>query len=162
VDLGIRWSLRDGSGATETVDLLNWYRLADATGRAKAVLDALESAENETDLDDYMQKRNKIYRKTESKREGVMRFWSARASENARIATNLSRMGIEQTASLVRHGYVLAMAKLHLLSGYPLCEIPTWDEFKRMAEGIPQSSGDGLSHSRQHQTLDDKPRSTTK
>ncbi len=62
-------------------------------------------------------------------------IWSERAALNAPVPTTLSRLGTTTSARLIRHGFVLAMAKLHLRLGYPLCEIPPAEEFERLAGG---------------------------
>lgn len=50
--------------------------------------------------------------------------WKQIAEENADVATTLSSLGTETAARLLRHGYVLAMANLHVILGYPLRESP--------------------------------------
>jgi hypothetical protein len=56
--------------------------------------------------------------------------------QNMRDKTTLSRLGPEVTARLLRHGYVLAMANLHVILDLPLVEIP---EITRFASLIASS-----------------------
>jgi hypothetical protein len=41
-------------------------------------------------------------------------------------------MGVARTADLLRHGYVLAMANLHVILDYPLLDVPSRDAFEAM------------------------------
>ena len=138
-ELDIKWFLRglNYSPAVETVDTLDWYVLRDATGRASAVLSAVECAESDFDLAQFELSKIGNYglSKPRSKRELVNLLWAKRAAANAAVSTSLSSLGTEVSASLLRHGFVLAMAKLHLVLGYPLCKIPSQDEFRRLAGG---------------------------
>jgi hypothetical protein len=59
--------------------------------------------------------------------------WEATAERNARASTSLSPMGEAITIDLLRHGYVLAMANLHVILGYPWLEVPSRDSFEAMA-----------------------------
>ena len=36
----------------------------------------------------------------------------------------LSSLGVERSARLLHHGYVLAMMNLHVILGYPLLDVP--------------------------------------
>jgi hypothetical protein len=36
-------------------------------------------------------------------------------------------MGVSRAADLLRHGYVLAMANLHVILSYPLRDVPSRD-----------------------------------
>ena len=51
---------------------------------------------------------------------------------NARMKTTLSRLGADAATNLLYHGYVLAMANLHVILGYPLLPIPSIDRFRNM------------------------------
>lgn len=143
------WSERQvsDSATVETVDLLDWYALRDATHRAKSVLKALEDAEKDADLKPIAQEHGRMMSSvletqelakeghaSMSKRRLVSMAWKRCAATNAAVSTNLSCLGVETSASLVRHGFVLAMTKLHLLLDYPLCAIPTWEDFRRLAD----------------------------
>jgi predicted acylesterase/phospholipase RssA len=50
--------------------------------------------------------------------------WEQIALADASIKTSLSRVGPERAAQLLRHGYLLAMANLHVLLNYPLVGVP--------------------------------------
>ena len=50
--------------------------------------------------------------------------WERIADANARVGTVLSSLGVEKSARLVYHAYVLAMVNLHVILGYPLLEMP--------------------------------------
>jgi predicted acylesterase/phospholipase RssA len=50
--------------------------------------------------------------------------WDAIAQANRRVKTSLSRIGVERSAAIVRHAYVLTMANCHVLLGYPLLALP--------------------------------------
>ena len=58
--------------------------------------------------------------------------WQQIAKSNARVKTTLSQLGTGVAANLLYHGYVLAMANLHVILGYPLLEVPSIDRFRRM------------------------------
>lgn len=64
----------------------------------------------------------------------VSEQWARRAHRNSTIPTNLSRMGRQTTAELMRHSFALSMAKLHILFDYPLCKVPSIDELKRLMD----------------------------
>lgn len=51
--------------------------------------------------------------------------WATDAAASAAIPTNLSALGAEASARLVRHAYALTMANTHVLLDYPLRPIPT-------------------------------------
>lgn len=56
--------------------------------------------------------------------------WQQDATANAtQVKTSLSKMGVEVSARLLHHAYVLAMANLHITLGYPLLEMPLRDRF---------------------------------
>jgi predicted acylesterase/phospholipase RssA len=50
--------------------------------------------------------------------------WQEIADANSRVGTVLSSLGVEKSARLVRHAYVLAMVNLHVILGYPLLDLP--------------------------------------
>ena len=56
--------------------------------------------------------------------------WKQIAKSNARVKTTLSRLGTDVAASLLCHGYVLAMANLHVILDYPLLPVPTMERFR--------------------------------
>ena len=58
--------------------------------------------------------------------------WKHLADENLRVRTTLSRLGGEVAASLLYHGYVSAMANLHVILGFPLLTVPSIDRFRQM------------------------------
>jgi predicted acylesterase/phospholipase RssA len=62
----------------------------------------------------------------------VSEQWARRAHQNSTIPTTLSMMGRQTAAELMRHSFALAMAKLHLLVDYPLCDVPSIDELDRL------------------------------
>lgn len=55
--------------------------------------------------------------------------WEHLAKENSRVKTTLSRLGGEAAASLLYHGYVSAMANLHVILGFPLLTVPSIERF---------------------------------
>jgi hypothetical protein len=58
--------------------------------------------------------------------------WEEIARLNAAVGTTLLGFSVEVTARLVRHAYVLAMANLHVILGYPLLPIPSADEVQAL------------------------------
>ncbi len=55
------------------------------------------------------------------------------------VPTTLAPLGFEITAKLLYHGYMQAMATLHLSQGSPLLEPrPTLDDFVDLARGRPR------------------------
>ena len=58
--------------------------------------------------------------------------WSHLAKENSRVKTSLSRLGGDVSANLLYHGYVSAMANLHVILGFPLLTIPSIERFRRI------------------------------
>jgi hypothetical protein len=59
--------------------------------------------------------------------------WEVDATANAtRVKTSLSRMGIEVSARLLHHAYVLAMANLHVTMEYPLLPVPDRRRFNQL------------------------------
>ena len=61
--------------------------------------------------------------------------WSELAAANAAVPTTLSALGVETSARLLRHAYVLAMCNLHVALGLPLLELPPEADFVALAEG---------------------------
>jgi predicted acylesterase/phospholipase RssA len=62
--------------------------------------------------------------------------WAQITTDNAGVKTTLSRLGPTVAARLVRHGYVLAMANLHVILGYPLLPIPPAARFAELGERV--------------------------
>jgi hypothetical protein len=58
--------------------------------------------------------------------------WDRVAQDNAGVKTTLSRHGIEVSARLLHHAYVLAMANLHVVLGYPLLQVPSRERFEQL------------------------------
>jgi len=58
--------------------------------------------------------------------------WAEVAASNLAVKTTLSKLGPDVSARLVRHGYTLAMANLHVLLGYPLVPIPPAERFDEL------------------------------
>ena len=58
--------------------------------------------------------------------------WEELARSNTNVKTTLSRLGGDVAANLLYHGYVLAMANLHVILGLPLIEVPSIDRFKKL------------------------------
>jgi predicted acylesterase/phospholipase RssA len=58
--------------------------------------------------------------------------WDAVVAANRSVKTTLSRLGPEASASLLRHGYALAMANLHVLLDYPALKIPPASSFEEL------------------------------
>ena len=48
------------------------------------------------------------------------------------MKTTLSRLGGDVAANLLYHGYVLAMANLHVILGLPLIKVPSIDRFRKL------------------------------
>jgi hypothetical protein len=80
-------------------------------GRARAVLAALGNSEHD---------------------------WDARVLRTRRVKTTLSRIHERDAADLIFHGYVLAMANLHVLLAHPLLSLP---EEPRFAELVGAGEG---------------------
>lgn len=55
--------------------------------------------------------------------------WTADTEANSSVKTTLSRISSPADARLVRHGYVLAMANLHVILDYPLQDVPPIERF---------------------------------
>ncbi|MDQ3985862.1 MAG: patatin-like phospholipase family protein [Actinomycetota bacterium] len=60
--------------------------------------------------------------------------WEDIAKKNAVVKTTLSKLGVEVSARLLRHGYALAMANLHVVRGYPLIDVPSQAYFEELAK----------------------------
>jgi len=58
--------------------------------------------------------------------------WDARAYRNSTLPTHLNKLGRPAAAELMRHSFALAMAKLHILFDFPLCDLPSIDELQRL------------------------------
>ena len=58
--------------------------------------------------------------------------WEELAKSNTGVKTTLSRLGEDVAANLIYHGYVLAMANLHVILGFPLIEDPSIERFRKM------------------------------
>jgi predicted acylesterase/phospholipase RssA len=55
--------------------------------------------------------------------------WKELAARSSQVSTSLSGLGTESAAGLLRHAYLLAMANLHVILGYPLLDLPGNDRF---------------------------------
>lgn len=58
--------------------------------------------------------------------------WDHLAKKNSRVKTTLSRLGGDVSTNLLCHGYVSAMANLHVILGFPLLTVPSIDRFRRI------------------------------
>ncbi len=87
-----------------------------AIERAQNVLQTLARTENCGDIDE------------------VQKLWKRWARQNASITTNLSALGTKDAARLMRHGFALAMARLHIVLNYPLTDVPSLSFFEELAE----------------------------
>lgn len=58
--------------------------------------------------------------------------WESDAGFVASVATNLSRLGVETAARIMRHGYAVAAMNLHVFLGFPLLGIPPLEEFEEL------------------------------
>ena len=103
----------DPPPARWVTNFLGWSERLDASGRAEAVLEVLARAEPDT--------------------KNVVTTWRERGVQNAAMRTTLSRVPPELAAQLIEHGYALAMARLHILQGYPLIDMPPRHFFRRLA-----------------------------
>jgi hypothetical protein len=70
----------------------------------------------------------------------VREEWRQTAEANAAVATTLVPLKKEVCARLLHHGYVLAMANLHVLLGYPLHEVPDRERFARLLDDPPSAA----------------------
>jgi hypothetical protein len=58
--------------------------------------------------------------------------WAAMVRANQSVKTTLRRLGPEVSARLLRHGYALAMANLHVLLDYPPLKVPPPSSFEEL------------------------------
>lgn len=59
--------------------------------------------------------------------------WKRITKENKKVATTLSSLGAEKATRLLFHGYMLAMANLHVILDYPLPKtIPSIEDFGKL------------------------------
>ncbi|MDQ3379562.1 MAG: hypothetical protein M3546_04470 [Actinomycetota bacterium] len=65
--------------------------------------------------------------------------WDERVGRTRGVKTTLSRIGVADAADLVEHGYVLAMANLHVLLGYPRVELPPSERFTALFGSAPEN-----------------------
>ena len=112
----------DPPPARWVTNFLSWSERYDASGRAEAVLEVLARAEPDT--------------------ANVVTTWRERAARNAAMRTTLSRVPPEVAAQLIEHGYALAMARLHILQGYPLVDLPPRGFFRRLAGSEAARAGE--------------------
>jgi hypothetical protein len=69
--------------------------------------------------------------------EQARRDWRELARRNTAVGTVLSALGQDVSADLLRHAYVLAMANLHVILGYPLPKsLPPPERFVSMVRGV--------------------------
>ncbi len=61
--------------------------------------------------------------------------WQEVVATTRGVKTTLSKLGYGPSARLVEHGYVLALANLHVLLGYPLLEVPAPERFDALVRG---------------------------
>jgi predicted acylesterase/phospholipase RssA len=60
-------------------------------------------------------------------------WWSKVAADSPNVRTGLRGLGTEDAATLMFHGYVVAMTRLAVASGWPPVDpVPTLDEFRAM------------------------------
>lgn len=64
---------------------------------------------------------------------GTEAEWDKIVKSTRSVKTTLSKLGTERSALLVRHGYVLAMANLHVILGFGLVPVPSAEDFQRLA-----------------------------
>jgi hypothetical protein len=60
--------------------------------------------------------------------------WEARVERTRRVKTTLSRITASDATDLVYHGYVLAMANLHVLLAHPLVPVPPHARFAELVQ----------------------------
>jgi hypothetical protein len=58
--------------------------------------------------------------------------WARIANCSAGVATTFRRLGRETSTRLLRHGYVTAMANLHVILAYPFLEVPPIQRFETL------------------------------
>lgn len=59
--------------------------------------------------------------------------WKALAQRAGATKTSLSKLGTASAADLLQHGYLLAMANLHVIREYPLLALPDRSRFEGLA-----------------------------
>ncbi|MDH4346789.1 MAG: hypothetical protein OEW31_10685, partial [Thermoleophilia bacterium] len=64
--------------------------------------------------------------------------WDERVQRTRTVKTTLNRLGARDAADLVHHGYVLAMANLHVLLDHPLLPLPSAARFAELVGGNPE------------------------
>jgi predicted acylesterase/phospholipase RssA len=69
--------------------------------------------------------------------------WEKQAEASATIGTNLSALGVERSANLLRHAYLLAMSNLYVILGYPLVPVPSLTRFNDLVSTRPSSTTHG-------------------
>lgn len=60
--------------------------------------------------------------------------WRRIAEANGLVHTTLSRVGPDVAARLIHHGYVVAMANLHTVLGFPLLDLPGHARFRSLVD----------------------------
>jgi predicted acylesterase/phospholipase RssA len=58
--------------------------------------------------------------------------WDQARLASTKVGTHLSKMPVEEAAGLLRHGYALAMAALHVVRGFPPVEVPSIEDFAEL------------------------------
>ncbi len=66
---------------------------------------------------------------------GDEKRWQEVVQVTRGVKTTLSKLGEEKAARLVEHGYVLALANLHVHLGYPLLDVPPPERFDALVRG---------------------------
>lgn len=70
--------------------------------------------------------------------------WDVIRDANSAVKTTLSRVPPQDAERLIRHGYVLAMANLHVVLDYPLLPIPSSDRFEAYVGTAAQTTAETL------------------
>jgi predicted acylesterase/phospholipase RssA len=65
---------------------------------------------------------------------GTEAEWQQIIRSTKSVKTTLNKLGAERSAQLVQHGYVLAMANLHVILGYPLLPVPAPSRFADLTQ----------------------------
>ena len=60
-------------------------------------------------------------------------YWKDLAARAGGVKTSLTKLGTESAADVLEHAYVLAMANLHVILGYPLLDLPSRARFEALA-----------------------------
>jgi predicted acylesterase/phospholipase RssA len=58
--------------------------------------------------------------------------WASEAEFVSSVKTTLSKLGVEDSARIIRHAYILATMNLHLFLDYPLVDVPPLEEFENL------------------------------